>query len=257
MATKTKSHCVSNVGHVRQNNEDSFLVDEKHGLYVVADGMGGHAAGEVASETAIDQISSMVHGDFDKVERFIGEPSPAYADEVRRLVESAVQAATYMVFSMAEESPEKKGMGTTISLLLLTPHHAFVAQVGDSRVYRMRGGQLVQVTEDHTVVNQAIKDGRLTKEEARNSRLGHLITRVVGTRDFVEVDTFHLEVDPRDRFLLSSDGLHDYVSDPEEISGFVAYPSLPQAADGLIDFALGAGGKDNVTVILVECGDPP
>lgn len=247
-----RSHGQTDVGRVRPHNEDSFLVDDELGLYVVADGMGGHAAGEVASAEAIDQIHGVVRNRYDVVRRYMSDPTMESASAVSRMLESAVQAATYMVYALAEQDPKHRGMGTTISTLLLTPRHAFVAQVGDSRIYHGRGKQVVQLTEDHTLVNLQVKMGLLTPEQARTAKHSNVITRAVGIHDYVEVDTVDVEVYALDRFLLCSDGLHGYIEDPDEIAKFVFTTRLEDGAQGLIDTANARGGRDNISVILIE-----
>ena len=243
----------THVGHKRRNNEDAHFRDDALGLYVVADGMGGRAAGEVASAEAIDQIVGMIRRDAELLEAVDADPADEERREaVHRLLNSAVQAATYMVYGMAEEQPEQAGMGTTISVLLVTHGWAFIGQVGDSRVYRLRGGSIEQITEDHTLVNEQIKQGLLAPEQAATFRRRNVITRAVGTHDWVEVDTFELILVPGDRFLLSSDGLHDYVWTPEMIVPMLRAPALDHACAQLVELALGKGGKDNVTAVVIE-----
>lgn len=241
----------TDVGRVREHNEDSFLCDDEIGLYIVADGMGGHAAGEVASAEAIDQIHGMVKGRYGLVTEYLHQQTEESAGAVNRLMESAVQAATYMVFGMAEQDPGRKGMGTTISTLLVAGRRAFVAQVGDSRLYHHRNGQVAQLTEDHTLVNLQVKMGLLTPEQAKTAKHGNVITRAVGIHDYVEVDKFDVEVFAMDRFLLCSDGLHGYVEELPEIAGFMSQ-QFDDGTRGLIDAANNRGGKDNITVIVIE-----
>ncbi len=247
-----RSHGQTDVGRVREHNEDAFLADDELGLYVVADGMGGHAAGEVASAEALDQIHGMVKTRYDAVRHYLHAPNPESASAVSRMLESAVQAATYMVFGLAEQDPERKGMGTTISTLLVAGRHAFVAQVGDSRVYHGRGKEVVQLTEDHTLVNLQVKMGLLTPEQAKTARHGNVITRAVGIHDYVEVDTVDVDVYAMDRFLLCSDGLTGYMEDTAEVAQFLFMPRLEDGASGFIDTANARGGKDNISVILIE-----
>jgi protein phosphatase len=213
--------------------------------------MGGHAAGEVASAEAIDQIYGMVKGRYGLVTEFLHSQSEESISAVLRLMESAVQAATYMVFGMAEQDPGRKGMGTTISTMLVAGRRAFIAQVGDSRIYHARGDLVTQLTEDHTLVNLQVKMGLLTPEQAKTAKHGNVITRAVGIHDYVEVDKFDVEVHAMDRFLLCSDGLHGYVEEPEEIKGFMS-KALDEGTKALIDTANQRGGKDNISVILIE-----
>jgi protein phosphatase len=245
----------SDVGRKRPHNEDSFFRDDALGLYVVADGMGGHAAGEVASAEAVDQIHGMVKRGFDAVRAVREDASDVKRQAVRRLIESAVQAATYMVFSLAEVEPERKGMGTTISSILVAGNRAIIAQVGDSRVYLVRDGHAIQVTEDHTWVNWQVKIGAMTREQAAVSPRANAITRAVGIRDYVDVDTFEVELKAGDRFLLCSDGLHGYFKSEAEVAQTLANDGMPPAAQRFIDLANSRGGKDNITVVLVEIRD--
>ncbi len=249
---KPVSHGQTDVGRTRPHNEDSYFSDDSLGLYVVADGMGGHAAGEVASAEAVDQIHGMVKSGRAAIEALNAEVTDETRAVVRRLIESAVQAATYMVFSMAEFEPERKGMGTTISAMVIAGGRAFLAQVGDSRVYLIRSGQSVQVTEDHTWVNYQVKIGAMTAEQAKTSPRANAITRAVGIKDYVDVDTFEVELAPGDRYMLCSDGLHGYLSDAAEVAGISAQQSLGAANQRFIDLANERGGKDNITVVMVE-----
>ena len=158
------------------------------GLYVVADGMGGHAAGEVASQEAIDTVFGMVK----RGRETLPIPLPLTEDgarAARRIMEGAIQAATYLVFAIAELDSNKAGMGTTMSAMLLMGDDAITAQVGDSRIYQIRNGEAYQLTEDHTLINWQLKQGIITPEEAKVSRHKNVITRAVGNRDYVQVDT--------------------------------------------------------------------
>jgi len=252
VALIARSTGVTDVGRVRKHNEDSYLLDDVMGLYVVADGMGGHAGGEVASAEAIDQIFSMVKARADAIEALKRANNDDTRAAVRRLVEAAIQAATYMVFGIAEQDPARKGMGTTISSLLFIGPTAVAGQVGDSRVYLIRGGVPVQITEDHTLVNLQIKAGALTREQAKTVPYQNLITRAVGVKDYVEVDTFDLECKPGDRFILCSDGVHGYLEDEADLLPLCQAPSRDACARSLVEHALKRGGRDNATAIVVD-----
>jgi serine/threonine protein phosphatase PrpC len=249
---------VSDIGRRRLSNEDAFLVDDALGLYVVADGMGGHNAGEVASGEAVDTLHGMVKREEESlraVDRLVGadaqtEELVAAMRRTQRLVESAVQAATYMVFGLGEANPERKGMGTTLSVLLLRGAWAVTAQVGDSRIYMAREGRAEQVTEDHTLVAWQLKRGLITAEEARHSRQKNVITRAVGSREYVQVDTRSFPVRAGDRFLLCSDGLHGYLDEPEIAP--LLKGTLQEAAKRAVELANQRGGRDNITAVVVE-----
>lgn len=238
------SYAKTDVGRRRKNNEDAFLVDDELGLWVVADGMGGQAAGEVASQQAVETVHGMVASGLRQG-----------VSSVERVLESAVQAATYMVYGMAELDSSKSGMGTTLSAVLRQPNRLILAQVGDSRVYRIRDGFAVQLTEDHTLVNWQIQQGIITPEEAKRSKQKNVITRAVGNRDYVQVDIFPCDVRPGDVFVLCSDGLYAYVR-TEELPDLVAGGG-DAAVERLIDEANLRGGKDNITVALVEAYEDP
>jgi protein phosphatase len=250
----------SDVGRRRAVNEDAFLVDDELGLYVVADGMGGHSAGEVASNQAIETLHDAVvreRAALTAMEELPKATEPPGASrrpiEMRRalrVLESAVQHATYMVYGLAENDPERRGMGTTLSVLFVCGDFALTAQVGDSRVYRIRDGRAEQITEDHTLIAWQLKRGLITAEEAQASQQKNVITRAVGSRDYVQVDTNCVGVKRGDSFLLCSDGLHGYL-DAVEIAGVMQLG--PKAATAkLIELANQRGGRDNITSVAVE-----
>jgi serine/threonine protein phosphatase PrpC len=249
----------TDIGRLRAVNEDAFLVDDQLGLYVVADGMGGHSAGEVASAEAIETLHNMVRRERDVMARIDelafdtgpkGSRRPPTMYRALRILESAVQAATYMIFGLSENNPERRGMGTTLSALFVRGSFALTAQVGDSRVYRVSEGRVEQMTEDHTLIAWQLKRGLITAEEARTSHQKNVITRAVGSRDYVQVDTNYVPVQAGDSFLLCSDGLHGYLSDGEIAE--VMQRSPEDATLRLIELANERGGKDNITSIAVQ-----
>jgi serine/threonine protein phosphatase PrpC len=248
-----RSFGATDVGKRRATNEDAFLADDVLGLYVVADGMGGHAAGEIASQEAVETIHGMVKRGLRALPQLAGPLTNEHARAGCRLMEGAVQAATYMVYALAELDHDKSGMGTTISALLTLGEYAITAQVGDSRIYQIRDGLVNQITEDHTLISWQIQQGLITPEEARKSPHRNVITRAVGNRDYVEVDTGLIVLSPGDRFLLCSDGLHGYLLE-NEISA-VAFLGGEVAVHRFIETANDRGGKDNITAILVEVAE--
>ena len=242
---------LSDVGRRRVSNEDAFGLDDELGLYVVADGMGGHAAGEVASREAVDTVLGMVRRQRDlllSVEA--GDRSAEAIRKIQRVIEAAIQAATYMVFAIAENEPEQRGMGTTLSTLLLLGDLGITGQVGDSRVYQCRQGQVKRLTEDHTLVAWQVKQGIISEAEAERSPHKNVITRAVGSRDYVQVDTRVTDVVVGDQFLLCSDGLHGYLEDVELPPILELGP--PVAAKHFIDLANKRGGRDNITAVVIE-----
>lgn len=246
-----RSHGISDVGRQRKLNEDSFLSDDELGLYVVADGVGGHAKGEIASAQAVDEVHGFVSNSYNVVKRYFAAPTAEHLFEVRRLLESAVQSACYMVYGLADLDPNRHGMSTTMSVLLIVEAVGVVAQVGDSRVYRLRAGEAEQLTEDHTLINYKLKHGLISPEEAAHAPGKNVITRAVGHRDYVQVDTTSCAVQLYDRFLLCSDGLHGYL-DTDEVGELMEGPSLERVAQRMIDLANGRGGRDNITALLVD-----
>lgn len=245
------SSAKTDVGKRRKVNQDAFFIDDDLGLYIVADGMGGHAAGEVAAWETVEAVHDMVARGKKTVDDFLRDPfSKENTHNICRLLVSAVQSATYMVFGMAEQSPDYYGMGTTISALLIADTFAATAQVGDTRIYCIRGGREDQLTEDHTLINWQIQEGIITPEEAKYAPHKNVITRAVGNKDYVQVDTQVVSVKPGDRFLICSDGLHGYLMSGEIP---IILQEEPEAAcEAFIRLANDRGGKDNITALVVE-----
>jgi protein phosphatase len=243
-------YALTDLGRKRTVNEDAFFVDDALGLYVVADGMGGHAAGEVASREAVDTLYGMVKRGIGGVPAFVDPLSEQSVRDACRLMESAVQAATYFVFSIAEIDRDKSGMGTTISALLVHGDYAITAQVGDSRIYRIHQGAVEQLTEDHTLIAWQLKHGLITPQEAARSPHRNVITRAVGNREYVQVDTRCVPLTTGMRLLLCSDGLHGYLRE-QDIAPIVQQGGSA-AVKRFVDLANERGGKDNITAVLVE-----
>jgi protein phosphatase len=245
----------SDVGRKRQINEDAFFRDDERGFYVVADGVGGHNKGEIASREAVEQLRMWVFGatrDLDRLVERIHAGDTECVWEIRRLLESGVKSACYMVFGMAELDPEKKGMSTTLSALLIRAGLAFAVHVGDSRVYRVRRESVLQITEDHTLINYKVKHGMMTKAEAEKAAGKNVITRAVGHKDYVQVDTADIDIAIGDRFLLCSDGLHGYFTDDKDVVDLCADGDLEECAEAAIGMANQRGGKDNITALVIE-----
>jgi serine/threonine protein phosphatase PrpC len=250
-SSRLRSFGLTDRGRRRPHNEDAFICDDALGLFVVADGVGGHAKGEVASQESVDQIAGFVRQGRAALAEFMKEPGRDERREaVRRLLESAVQSACYMVYGLAELDPTQKGMSTTISALLLAGSYGVLAQVGDSRIYRVRGGVGQQLTEDHTLVNYKLKQGLISEAEARTMKGKNVITRAVGHKDYVEVDTREIEVQAGDRYLLCSDGLHGYL-EAGEVERQLAAGTPEEAPARFVQLANDRGGRDNITVVLV------
>jgi serine/threonine protein phosphatase PrpC/CRP-like cAMP-binding protein len=246
----------TDVGNVREHNEDNFLVDKKLSLFIVADGMGGHAAGEVASAIAVRTIHEEIKRERELLADFAAGARGAARvtnKDILALMEHAVQRACSRIHEEAQADAQKRGMGTTVSALVILGTIGFIAHVGDSRIYMARGGGVQQVTEDHTVFNELIKRGKLTREQIEKVGHKNAITRAVGVYERVDVDTLMIEVLPGDQFLLASDGLTGYLETTDELLGYVAKEG-DAATKALVDLAKVRGGKDNITVVLVRLG---
>src|SRR5690242_3618835 len=255
LSENIRFYAATDVGRMRDHNEDNYLVDKKLALFVVADGMGGHAAGEVASALAVRIIHEELKKERDLIENQArSNVRRAAMKEVLALLELAVQRACARIHEEAKADPSKRGMGTTLSALLIAGSHGYIAHVGDSRIYLLREGRIQQVTEDHTVYNELIKRGKLTRDQIEKVAQKNAITRAVGVYERVEVDTLTIEVLPGDQFLLASDGLHGYIAHTAELEPFFEEENGEVAANGLIDLANRKGGKDNITAVLVRLG---
>jgi len=243
----------TDVGRKRQGNEDSLCVAPDLGLYVVADGMGGHAAGEVASRLAVDTIRECMQKYLGGADLAIqGQPIATCSREATFLL-SSIQVANRMIFDAAQGRREYRGMGTTLVSVLAVNNNVALAHVGDSRIYRIRDDRIVQLSRDHSVVQQQVDRGILSAEEAHESQYRHLITRALGLKESVEVDLTEEPVLPGDILLLCSDGLSDLLED-EEILAIVKEHAddLEKACQALVDRANYKGGDDNITAVLIE-----
>jgi serine/threonine protein phosphatase PrpC len=244
----------TDVGRVRDANEDNFLVDEGLGLAIVADGMGGHAAGEVASNVAVHTCRDTIFRERELLQRFERGVDSVGRQEVLRLMEQAVQNACAAVYAEAQKDPSKRGMGTTLIVLLLIGSRGFIAHVGDSRIYLLRKGLVHQLTEDHSLINELLKRGRLTPEQIGKLNMKNAVTRAVGVYESVEVDTLDFDVLAGDNFLLCSDGLSEYAQHSDILRVFREVPDAA-VAQTLIDLANQGGGKDNITAVVVKIPD--
>jgi serine/threonine protein phosphatase PrpC/CRP-like cAMP-binding protein len=246
----------TDVGRVRDHNEDNFLVDKKLGLFIVADGMGGHAAGEVASAMAVRTVHEEVKREKELLDDYVSGATGAHKvtpKDVIALVEHAVQRACSKIHEEAANDSNKRGMGTTLSALLILGHQGFIGHVGDSRIYLSREGHVQQVTEDHTVYNELIKRGKLSKEQIEKVAQKNAITRAVGVYERVEVDTLVIELLTGDTLVLASDGLHGYLESPDEMRAPLALEG-DAGVKALVELANDRGGKDNITALVVKVG---
>lgn len=239
----------TNIGRKKRSNEDTFMIDRASRLFIVADGMGGHAAGEVASAQAAESAQRVISEGLAQLAQGDSEQVRA---QILRLIEKAVRQAGRDIHAMAEADISKRGMGTTVSLLLLTPERGYIAHVGDSRVYLVRQGEVFQLTEDHSLIRELIKNKKLTPEEAESSPYRNALTRAVGVYADVEVDVLDFEVADHDRFLICSDGLSNYFESDQEVNEILSSHALDEAPSRFVEIANARGGKDNITCLLVE-----
>jgi serine/threonine protein phosphatase PrpC len=247
-----EAYCRTDVGPVREHNEDTMLIDIENGVFVVADGMGGHAAGEVASAMAADMVHRTLVGavDPDETRLVRDHDSEDPADVLRERLRYAMNQASISIRREAEANPDTRGMGTTLVVLVVDGDQAHLAHVGDSRAYLFRAGRLVRLTRDHTVVQQEIDAGRLTPELARLLPHKHILTQSVGFHGPVEPDTTTRAIVEGDRFILCSDGMTDPLDD-SALEAIITDIPLDALADRMVEEALKAGTEDNVTVVVV------
>lgn len=230
----------TDVGKVRANNQDAPIVSEKLRLYGVADGMGGHKGGEVASTSARDDLLRELEGKTPSVATLSG----------------AIEEVNRQIYHQQEHDDALTGMGTTLSVFWMSDNFVYIGHVGDSRVYLLRDGEFKQMTLDHSLVEQLVREGVLTEEEAQNHPMRNIITRAIGTDESVEVDVVVEERRKGDLWLACSDGLHGLVDDRQMRDALRQY-APEKAADVLLKAALDAGGRDNVTLVIVHDGEEP
>jgi protein phosphatase len=239
-------YCATDTGRARNNNEDSVAIDEASSLIVLADGMGGYNAGEVASGMATSFIKS-------ELGRWLLEASSTASDtDVRRAMDICVDNANRAIFNAANSNPQYAGMGTTLVVAVFREGRLLMGHVGDSRGYRLRAGRLQQITHDHSLLQEQIDAGLITAEQAAFSTNKNLVTRAVGVEDTVLLETHLHDLMPGDVYLLCSDGLSDMLDDGSIAQLLQSCDSLEDAANELISAANDAGGKDNISVILAR-----
>ena len=248
LSFRVRAAGLSDVGRTRAHNEDSFTFDLERGFFLVADGMGGHGNGEIASSLTIEAASDYLR----QSEENGSIEAAGGASATSRTLRSAIEAGHERVVRAVSEDEGLTGMGTTVVGLMVGPQSVSVAHVGDSRAYLLRDEKLYLVTEDHTWVNEQVRAGYLSQDQARSHPLKSVVTRAVGGEHDVDVDVQEIEVAPGDRFLLCSDGLTTMLSDEEIHSHLAAEESLEDRCAALVHHANTRGGVDNITVILLD-----
>jgi serine/threonine protein phosphatase PrpC len=240
----------SDVGKKRGHNEDYVLLAPELGLYMVCDGMGGHAAGEVASELAARTVRRHIEENKKILEKY-DDSAPA-RDQLLRLVDDAVNLASKEVYTLATSEQGKAGMGTTLTMVLCVKSVGVMGHVGDTRLYMRRSDKLHQLSEDHTYVNEMLRRGMASLEELKKGPYANVITRAVGIQANVRVDTLLFDILADDTFLLCSDGLSKHVEGPDELSRMLMNDHVESIPQQLIDIANSRGGTDNITAVILR-----
>jgi len=252
---KVRAAMRTDVGVVRDSNEDVAFVDPRGRFAILADGMGGPGAGEVAAATTVDVVRTCLDTYGDVIDAFIASPSDAGRDQIRGLTERAVHLAHDVVIERQRQEPDKHGMGTTLEVVVVAGSEAFITHVGDSRTYLVRDGAATQVTHDHTVAEAMKRSGAISDSAAKVSPLRSVLSSAVGMQAAVAVDHATIALRPGDRVLICSDGLHDYF-DAHELAMRLSIADLDGALAGMIADARHRGGHDNITGVLLETSDP-
>lgn len=247
---KIHAFAASDRGQRRETNEDHYLVDESLGLYVVCDGMGGHAAGEVAAERSVAFAAEFIRERRDVLQT--ASRSPGGYFRVLELAEAATEEASRRLYDLACSESRCAGMGTTMTMLLIVDNKAVMAHVGDSRLYMLRRGELHQLSSDHTLANEWLRVGGAAHEEALASKYSHVLTRTIGQQELVQVESLLFDLFPGDTCLLCSDGLSNYFDDRDILTDYLASGDLSAMPARLVEFANSRGGADNITLIALR-----
>lgn len=245
-----KFHARTDIGLRRRQNEDALLALDEYGLFVVADGVGGRMAGELASAITIDTFQSFAPRLKEAVDAHSANPNLSTRNEVLRLLNKAASHSSQRVFETASHTG-REGMTSTVVAVVVGAGTAFVVHVGDSRAYLLRDGQIRQLTDDHSYINEMLRSGTITKEEAAQSRYKNVITRAIGLYPNVQSDSLAVDILSGDRLLLCSDGLSDLVHS-EALTELLRGADIKGSVEALVEAALTEGGKDNITVIGIE-----
>jgi protein phosphatase len=247
---KTQGFGLTDVGAVREHNEDSFAVDNESGLYVVCDGVGGRSAGEVASQMAVDIIKGYMNKTRESDEAFIGEYDKGLS-RITNHLGSAIRMANKVVHEASNSKPNLRGMGSTVVAAFVDEGTVSLAHAGDSRAYLIREGTIKQLTDDHSLVNEQLRKGLITKEQARKSEVKNVITRALGPDHDIEADLAEHKLEAGDRLVLCSDGLSNMVPDEDILSIIDSAERIDRACMDLIKLANKNGGDDNITAVII------
>jgi protein phosphatase len=239
---------LSDTGRVRSNNEDAVLIDAERGMALLADGMGGYNAGEIASAMAVNAV---------QVHLLEHLPTAPITRDVQREMRASIQAANARILEAGWQNTQLQGMGTTLVACVFAGHRLVVGHVGDSRLYRFRQGQLTQLTRDHSLVQEQIDAGQVSAHLARQMPYRNVLTRALGIAPDPRPDIACHTVQPGDTYLLCSDGLHDMLSDAQITATLRREPALEKTANAMLMQANEAGGRDNISLVLVQCAPGP
>jgi PPM family protein phosphatase len=256
LPTTLSAAMLTDIGLERARNEDAAYVDDGGLFFIVADGMGGHAAGDVASHMAVDIVRAVLETERRRIAAFAQTHDDAERREITGVIDRAVRAAHRAVSDRSHREPDKEGMGTTLDVVVVAGPEAFIAHVGDTRTYLIRGGEAAQITTDHTMAELMILDGSLSPEEAEASPLRAVLVNAVGaTPGDVVVEIAHVSLESGDRLLVCTDGLHESFENDGEIAERLANGSPEQRLMEAVELAKERGGHDNITGVLVDIGE--
>lgn len=241
------------VGKVRKNNEDFVRIDNELQAFCIADGVGGEAAGEVASQMACDGVIEELKLRRDEIRRFTQDSTPESRQNILKILQESVERTCAKIYKDAQSNFKHAGMSSTLEVALLARNYVLTAHVGDSRIYLIRGNSVHALTEDHKVGVQMVKQGVWTLDQAKRSSYSNTLTRAMGGQEFVEVDVGQIELMPHDRFLMCTDGLYDGIADDEILKLNQRTVSLKQSLQALQSRAYDRGARDNLSGILFEC----
>lgn len=249
---KTDAQGKSDIGLKRETNEDYFVIDNERGIFIVCDGLGGHSAGEVASHKAVEHTLEYLIDHWSQVEEARNHPIGTF--KLNQLIERAIHHTCYQLHFLGQLEPSLKGMGTTLTLLLIVDDQAFVGHVGDSRLYIKRNDEAFLLTTDHTLYNEMVTEFQ-SVDEVDIRKFRHCLTRSVGSNDSVAVETLSFEAKQDDVLLLCTDGLSNYFEDGVNLAKLLEGEQVSGIADSLVQFAMDQGGSDNITALVIRLLD--
>lgn len=245
-----KAYGQTDIGQKRERNEDAYLIDASNNLFIVCDGMGGHAAGDIASQTTAELVHTYLRDNSSTLQQAKAEPGGYF--KLVELAEKAAIHASQRLYEMASSQTDLSGMGTTLTMLLVVDNKAVMSHIGDSRLYLLRDRQLHQLSTDHTLAHDFYQRGEFTQEQYEASPFNHILTRTVGSVEAAESEMLLFDVLPNDTFLLCSDGLTKHVKDLSELTHYLSQKDVSSVPDELVALANSRGGRDNITAVVAR-----